>query len=65
MGEQGRRKKREKEERTGLDKMGGGQQAREKGWAGWAFDFFCVTFSPPLKNSSPNLTTQRYTNLIN
>lgn len=44
----------------------GGQRAREKGWAGWAFDFFlCVTFSPPLKNSSPNLTTQRYTNLIN
>ena len=42
---------------------------RRRGWAGWAltppktplflFLFFCgITFSPPLKNSSPNLTTQ-------
>lgn len=49
MGEQGRRKKREKEERTGLDKMGGGgQRAREKGWAGWAFDFFFSVLHSPL-----------------
>lgn len=34
MGEQGRRKKREKEERTGLDKMGGGATGQGKG-LGW------------------------------
>lgn len=49
MGEQGRRKKREKEERTGLDKMGGGQRAREKvGLAGPLIFFFSVLHSPLL-----------------
>ena len=45
MGEQGRRKKREKEERTGLDKMGGGQRARKRVGLAGPLIFFLVCYT--------------------
>lgn len=55
MGEQGRRKKREKEERTGLDKMGGGGNGPGKrvGLAGPLIFFLVCYILPSFKEFVP------------